>query len=157
MSRAFQPSDSDNVHVTLAQTGLEGNPLLGKQFPCCLCGMGMEIRFTRKKNSKPYTTCLGCGIQTLFRGQVGIQRLTEIVKSGMFIAGKGSKTELAVILFNRIQQLRVQKTELEGKQGLIILDPDLSNAIRAVDNEIKDMQSELAKLGRKTHRENNKQ
>jgi hypothetical protein len=109
--------------------------------------MGMEIRFTRKKNSKPYTTCLACGIQTFFRGQVGIQRLTEIVKSGMFIAGKGSKTELAVILFNRIQQLRAQKIELEGKQGLIILDPDLNNAIRAVDNEIKDVQGELGKLG----------
>ncbi len=152
MSRAFHHPGSDNVHVTLAQTGPEGNPLLGKQFPCCLCGMGMEIRFTQKKNSKPYTTCLACGIQTFFRGQVAIQRLTEIVKSGMFIAGKGSRTELAVILFNRIQQLRAQKTELEGKKGLIIRDPDLNNAIHAVDNEIKDMQSELEKLGRKTSR-----
>lgn len=153
MGRAFHVPESDNVHVTLPQTGILRSPLLGKQFPCCLCGMEMEIRFTRKKNSKPYTTCLACGIQTFFRGQIAIQRLTGIVKSGMFITGNGSKTELAVILFNRIQQLRAQKTELEGKQGLIILDPDLKNAISAVDNEIKDVQGELGKLGRKTSRE----
>jgi hypothetical protein len=154
MSRALPSPDSDNVNVTLAPTGPQQSLLLGKQFPCCVCGMSVEIRFTRKKNPKPYTTCLACGIQTFFRGKVAIQRLTEIVKSGLFIAGKGSRTESAVILFNRIQQLRAQKTELEGKQGLIILDPDLKNAIRAVDNEMKHVQGELAKLGRKTHREN---
>ncbi len=54
MSGAFYRSDSDNVNVTLAQTGLQGSPLLGRQFPCCVCGAGMEIRFTQKKNSKPY-------------------------------------------------------------------------------------------------------
>ena len=76
----------------------------------------------------------------------------------MLIARKGSRTELAVILFNRIEQLRAQKKpELEGKQRLIILDPDLKNAIRAVDNEIKHVQGELAKLGRKTCRESDQQ
>jgi hypothetical protein len=154
MSRALHPPDSDNVNVTLAETGPEGSPLLGKQFPCCACGIGMEIRFTRKKNPKPYTTCLACGIQTFFRGKAAIQRLTEIVNSGLLIAGTGSRPESAVILFNRIQQLHSQKTELERKQGLVILDPDLKNAICAVDNEIKHVQGELAKLGRKTRREN---
>ena len=157
MSRILHLPDPDNVHVTLARTGPQGNPLLGKRFPCCVCGMGLEIRFTRKNIPKPYTTCLACGIQTFFRGQVAILRLTEIVSSEMLIALKGSRTELAVILFNRIQQLRAQKAELEGKQRLIILDPDLKNAIRAVDNEIKHVQGELAKLGRKTCRENSKQ
>jgi hypothetical protein len=136
MSKALHPPDTDNVYVTLAQTGPEESPLLGKQFPCCVCGAGLEIRFTRKKNSKPYTICLACGIQVFFRGKIAIQRLTEIVNSGLLIAGRGSNTESAVILFNRIQRLRAQKAELEGKQGLIILDPDLENAIRAVDKDI---------------------
>ena len=152
MSRAQHQPDPDNVNVTLARSGLEENPLLGKQFPCCVCGTGVEIRFTRKKNPKPYTICLACGVQVFFRGKIAIRRLTEIVYSGLLIAGTGSNTESAVILFNRIQQLRAQKAELDGKQGLIILDPDLKNAIRAVDNEIKYVQGELAKLGRNTSR-----
>jgi hypothetical protein len=152
MSRALHQPDSPNINVTLARSRTEENPVFGKQFPCCLCGAGLEIRFTRKRNPKPYTICFACGIQTFFRGKIALQRLTEIVKSGLLIAGAGSNTESAVILFNRIQQLRAQKTELEGKQGLIILDPDLSNAIRAVDNQIKSLQGELAKLARNTSR-----
>src|ERR1700732_3911459 len=153
MSRVLRLPDSDNINVTLAETGAKENPLLGKQFPCCVCGAGLEIRFTKKKNPKPYTTCLACGIQTFFRGKMALQRLTEIVNSGLLIAGTGSRTESAVILFNRIQQLRAQKTELKGKQGLIILDPDLKNVVRAVDNEIQRVQGELEKLGRKISRE----
>jgi hypothetical protein len=153
MSKALRLPDTDNVDVTLAETGARENPLLGKQFPRCVCGAGLEIRFTKKKNPKPYTTCLACGIQTFFRGKMAIRRLTEIVNSGLLIAGTGSNAEPAVILFNRIQQLRAQKTELKGKQGLIILDPDLKNAIRAVDNEIKHVQGELEKLGRKISKE----
>lgn len=153
MSRSLHPPDTDNVNVTLAETGPKESPLSGKQFPCCVCGLGLEIRLTRKKNPKPYTTCLACGVQTFFRGKIAIQRLTEIVNSGLLIAGTGSNTESAVILFNRIRQLRGQKAELEGKQGLIILDPDLKNAIRAVDNEIKHVQGELEKLARRIGRE----
>jgi hypothetical protein len=143
----LQRSNQTNVNVTLEPAGSQGDPLFGKKYPCCLCGNGLEIRFTRK--AKPYTTCLGCGIQTFFRGKTGIKRLIQIVSSNILIAGKGSNTELAVILFNRIQQLRAHKCDLEGKQGLIIRDPDLMNAIRAVDNEIKQVQGELEKMGRK--------
>src|ERR1700730_14065259 len=153
MSRSLHTPDTGNVNVTLVQIGPKESPLLGKQFPCCVCGLGLEIRFTRKKNSKPYTTCLACGVQTFFRGKIAIRRLIEIVNSGLLIAGTGSRTESAVVLFNRIQQLRAQKTELKGKQGLIILDPDLKNAVRAVDNEIQRVQGELEKLGRKISRE----
>jgi hypothetical protein len=154
MSKTVHRPDSANVNVTLDHTESHENALFGKRFPCCLCGAGLEICFSRKR--KPYTTCLRCGIQTFFRGKAGIRRLTEIVNSELLIAGTGSKTELAVILFNRIQQLRAQKGELEGKQGLILRDPDLTNAIRAVDNEIERAQIELAKLGRKTPREKTK-
>jgi len=71
------------------------------------------------------------------------------------IVGNNSKPELAVVLFNRIQQLRAQKKELEGEPGLILFDPDFKNAIRAVENETKRVQGELARLGRKTRREKN--
>jgi hypothetical protein len=91
-------------------------------------------------------------VQTFFRGKIAIHRLTEIVNSGLLIAGTGSITESAVILYNRIQQLRAQKTELKGKQGLVILDPDLKNVIRAVDNEIERVQGELEKLARNIRR-----
>jgi hypothetical protein len=135
--------DGSNVNVTLGQSVSLLNPLTGQRFPCPICGNALEIRFTCK--NKPYTTCLGCGIQTFFRGKPGIKRLTELVKSGILISGNGSQSELAVLLFNRIQQLREQKRILADKQGLIFVDPDLQNAIRVVNNEISRVQNELAK------------
>jgi hypothetical protein len=142
-------SDQANVHVTLETSDTSKSLLSGKKYPCCICGSGLAVRFTRKANSKPYTTCLSCGIQTFFRGQTGIKRLTELVKSNILITGDGSKTELAVILFNRIQQLRTQEKQLEANQPLMARDRDLENAIRAVDNEIQDVQGELNKLARR--------
>ena len=141
---AFDRPNQDNVHVTLGTPDPRQNPLFEKKYPCSVCGKALEIRFSRK--NKPYTTCLDCGIQTFFRGKTAIQRLTEIVRSKSLIAGNGSQTELAVVLFNRIQQLRAQKKQLAEKQGLIIPDPDLENALRAFSNEIKRVQAELAKL-----------
>ena len=49
--------------------------------------------------------------------------------------------------------LKAQKANLEAKQGLIFVDPDLENAIRSVDIEIKRVQGELEKLARKTPQE----
>jgi hypothetical protein len=76
--------------------------------------------------------------------------LNKIIENELLIAGKDSNANIATVLFNRIQHLKGQKTDLEVKQGLIIRDPDLKNAIRAVDIEIKRVQRELEKLGRKT-------
>jgi hypothetical protein len=90
------------------------------------------------------------GVQVFFRGKIAIRRLTEIVNSGLLIAGTGSNTESAVILFNRIQQLREQRKQLQVKQGLISVDSDLRNAISAVDGEISYVQGELTKLARNT-------
>jgi hypothetical protein len=146
---AFHRPNQDNIHITLEPSDGTRSLLSGTKYPCCICGSGLAIRFTRKANSKPYTTCLNCGIQTFFRGQMGIKRLTELVKSNLLITGDGSKTELAVILFNRIQQLRTQKKQLEANQPLMTRDRDLENAIRAVDNEIEDVQGELNKLARR--------
>ena len=78
----------------------------------------------------------------------------EILNSNNLAHGIALDTVPAIILYNRIAQMRVQKKELEAKQGLIIRDPDLENAIRAVDIEIKFAQGELAKLGRKIPRRN---
>jgi hypothetical protein len=109
--------------------------------------------FYKEKESQALHNLPRLRNSNFFSWKMALQRSTEIVNSGLLIAGTGSRTESAVILFNRIQQLRAQKTELKGKQGLIILDPDLKNVIRAVDNEIQRAQGELEKLGRKISRE----
>jgi hypothetical protein len=76
--------------------------------------------------------------------------LADIVNSELLIAEKESKSNSAVVLFNRIQQPRAQKQELEAKQGLIFHNSDLENVIRAVDNEIERVQRELEKLSQET-------
>ena len=49
--------------------------------------------------------------------------------------------------------MRSQKKELEEKLRLSIKDSDLTNVIRAIDNEIERAQIELAKLSCKAPRE----
>jgi hypothetical protein len=61
----------------------------------------------------------------------------DILNSGNLTQGRAGNTAPAIILYNRILQLRSQKKELEEKQGLIIRDPDLKNAIHVIDNEIE--------------------
>ena len=125
--------------------------MLGKFFPCPVCGTTLEIRIARTQ--KPYCVCIDCGIQIFFRGKAGIARLKKIIENELLIAGRDSNASIASVLFNRIQHLKRQKSDLEARQGLIIRDPDLKNAIRAVDIEIERVQGELEKLGRKTGRE----
>jgi hypothetical protein len=134
-----------NVNVMLDGLDTAANRLFDKKFPCPTCGLGLPIRIA--KTGKPYCVCLDCGNQLFVRGKVGIQRLTEIVESDKLISGNESNHESAVTLFNRLVQLRSQKNELQEKQGLIINDPDLENAIRAVDKEIQRVQGELHKSG----------
>ena len=74
-------------------------------------------------------------------------RLMEIVKSEKLILQKESSVNSPATLFNRLVQLRSQKDELQQKQGLIFNDPDLTNAIHAVDYEIERVQGELHKMG----------
>ncbi|MGA7636764.1 MAG: hypothetical protein WCB00_07540 [Candidatus Acidiferrales bacterium] len=146
-------SDSaTNVNVTLGPKSDES--LAGKSFPCCVCSENLEIRLS--KNEKPYCTCLHCGIQIFFRGKTGIRRLTEILHSDKLAVGNTLEAVPAVILFNRISQMRSQKKELEAKQGLIMRDTDLDNAIRAIECEMKGVQRELEVLARKTGRESKK-
>jgi hypothetical protein len=144
-------SSSANVNVTLAKPDPVSRSMVGRKFPCPVCGVGLAIRLSRKE--KPYCVCESCGIQIFFRRKEGIQRLREIFHSQALITANGSNADFAVILFNRIQQLREQKKQLQAKQGLILIDPDLKNAISAVDIEIRRVQGELRKLGRKSNRE----
>lgn len=142
--------DFANVNVTWAE-GVQARRLLThKKFPCPVCGKGMEIRLSMK--NKPYCICEECGIQVFFRGKKGILRLRKILDSDLFIAGSESRVDQAVLLFNRIQQLSAQKKRLKAKRGLILSNPDLENAILAVDNEVEWLQGELEKLAGKTKR-----
>jgi hypothetical protein len=143
-------SRAANVNSTLGGSDGGGNGMAGKFFPCPVCGSSLGIRIARTQ--KPYCVCIDCGIQIFFRGKTGIARLNKILENDMLIAGIDSNANTAVILFNRIQHLKRQKADLEVKQGLIIRDSDLKNAIRAVDIEIERVQGELEKLGRKTSR-----
>ena len=129
-SRPFPSPDSDLFNES--------------EFPCLLCGTGLEIRLSRKE--KPYCICNSCGIQVFFRGKTGIKRLREILEAKILIVGKESETDRALVLYNHIQQLRGRKKTLEEKQGLIFRDEALDITIRAVDKEIERVQGELEKL-----------
>jgi hypothetical protein len=153
MGKLDDASSTANVNVMLDRK-LQDGPFAGRAFPCCVCSTNLEISLSKK--GKPYCICRQCGIQIFFRGKTGIRRLTEILNSNNFAYGIALETLPATVLYIRIAQMRLQKKELEAKQGLIIRDPDLENAIRVVDNEIKCAQGELEKLSRKNGLEKRK-
>ena len=140
--------ESGNVNITLARPSASANKLLGKEFPCPLCGSSMPIRITRK--GKPYCHCNSCVLQLFFRGKASIRCLQEIIDSGILVCGKDSAADLAVTLYNRIQLLKTQKIQLEKKRGLFRSDQDLENAILAVEQEIKSVQRNLKKIAHKS-------
>ena len=154
MSKSDRGADSDHVTLTLGERQSMADALAGREFPCQLCGAGLEIRISRKL--KPYTTCLTCGVQNFYRGKKGIRRLREILDSHLLITANESSVDTVVLLFNRIQQLRAQRKELAARKVFYLSDPDLANAILAVDNEIEQMQGDLAKIAKKSRREKNK-
>lgn len=82
--------------------------------------------------------------------------MREILDSDLLITANEASFDGAVLLFNRMQQLRAQKKELTGKRGFVFSDSDLQNTILVVDNEIAQMQGELAKLARKSRWEKKK-
>jgi len=132
-----------NVNVPLEKLESKANKVAGRGFPCPVCAVNLPIRIAR--TGKPYCVCMDCGIQMFFRGKVGIARLLAILEDNMLVAGSWSGANTPELLFNRIQYLKQRKSELTQKQRLVFPDPDLENAIRAVDNEIQRVQGELAK------------
>ncbi len=133
-----------NVNVPLGEPESKPHKMAGKSFPCPVCAVNLPIRIARTQ--KPYCVCMDCGIQIFFRGRVGIARLEAILEDQMLVTGAWSGTNTPELLFNRIQYLKQRKSELERKQRLFFPDPDLENAICAVDKEIERVQGELEKL-----------
>jgi hypothetical protein len=103
--------------------------------------MGLRIKISRKQ--KPYCMCLECGIQIFFRGQAGIQRLYEIIRSEEAVAAEFSGPARAIFLYNHLQNLKRQRQHLEDKQGIIFRDWDRDKAIDSLDIEIERVRSEL--------------
>lgn len=133
-----------NVNVTLPSP----EPILGelaeKEFPCPLCGAGLPIRASKRK--KPYCTCNSCGVQMFVRGKVGIGRLRQMANAGILVSGKEESALHGINLFNRLEQLKLQKRDLERKRGIFFSDANVENAIRIVDAEIEKVEGELARV-----------
>jgi hypothetical protein len=141
---------SGNVNVTLGLPGLRGEKLLGKEFPCPLCGASMPIRLTCKQ--KPYCHCLSCMLQIFFRGKIAISRLEKIIESGILISGNNSSIDVAITLYNRVRLLKTQKMQLENKRSLLFSDDDLENAILVIQNEIQRLQNNLKSMAQSNPR-----
>ena len=154
MKKPGRSADSDHVTLTLEERQSTASALVGREFPCQLCGAGLEICIS--KRLKPYTTCLKCGVQNFYRGQEGIRRLREILDSHLLISASESSVDTVVLLYNQIQLLRAQRKGLAAKKLFYLSDPDLENALLAVDNEIERMQGELEKIAKKSRQEKNK-
>jgi hypothetical protein len=122
----------------------------GKPFPCPLCGMALPVRMSQKQ--KPYCVCNDCGIQVFFRGRAGIQRLQTLLKSARPVSEDFSQGTFVVTLYNRLEELRKQREELEAKQGIIFRNETLDDAIAALDGEIKRIETEISKIRKSAER-----
>lgn len=143
-AQPWTPSEG-NVNVTLS--GESSQPR--HTFPCPLCGAGLDLRQSRAQ--KPYCVCNSCGLQIFFRGKNGISRLRSLLNEGeRLVAGPTATAAAAVTVFNRLEQLRAQKDELEERRGLIFVDDDLEHAIAAVAHEIARVQGVLDEMSRST-------
>src|SRR5262249_38364104 len=112
---------SPNVNVT----PLDPRWYEGRAFPCPICGAGLRLRAAR--TLKPYCHCDSCGIQLFFRGRAGIERLKNLLSSGVLT----SNISRAGVLLNRIEQLKEQQSKLKDRQGFFFPDQDLESAIEA--------------------------
>jgi hypothetical protein len=150
MGELNQKDKQDNVNVTLCSLG----DLVDQEFPCPLCGAGLPIQ--RSKREKPYCICNLCGLQLFIRGKQGIKRMREMADSGILISGKKESAMHGINLLNWLEQLKIQKRDLEMKQGIIFRDENVDNAIQIVDAETKKVEGELAEIAEKAKKENEK-
>jgi len=133
-----------NVNVTLGPSRTSLAEILGKEFPCVLCGAGLPILMS--KRNKPYFTCNSCGVQIFVRGKAGISRLSKLANDGILISAKEISVSYGMTLLNRLEQLNLQRKELILKRPLIFKNENLENAIELVDVEIENVQGELAEI-----------
>jgi DNA-directed RNA polymerase subunit RPC12/RpoP len=131
-----------NVNVTLADDS--AIPPY-RRFPCPSCGVHLELRESRSK--KPYCVCNTCGVQVFFRGKVGISRLSKLLDEHERLIGSPITVAApAIAAFDRLEQLRAHKNELERRRPLIFSDNDLEHTILAVDREIARLQLVLEQM-----------
>jgi hypothetical protein len=151
----LKPDQSQgNVNVTLDPLWAGFPELIGKEFPCPMCGVGLPILISKTK--KPYFICNSCGIQLFVRGKVGISRLRKLARDGILISSCGQSASYGIALLNRLEQLKLQRGELVSKRPLIFPDSNLENAIELVDAEIKTVQVELAVIANSKREESQK-
>jgi len=154
MGELRSDQSQSNVNVTLGPSGLAVGELGEKEFPCPLCGAGLPIRTS--KRGKPYCTCNICGVQMFVRGKTGIARLVQMANARILVSGSGESASHGIQLYNRLEQLKLQKSELKWKRGIIFTDENVENTIQIVDAEIEKVEGELAKVARKAKRETEK-
>jgi len=94
-----------NVNVTLEET----QSLVGRFFPCPLCGIGLIIKLS--KTQKPYCVCDDCGVQVFVRGKPGIKRFREILSRDNLVSRKESESGGSLRAYNRLEQLRSQRKQ----------------------------------------------
>jgi hypothetical protein len=145
---------SSNVNVTLDPLWAGFPELLGKEFPCPLCGAGLPILISKTK--KPYCICNSCGIQLFVRGKVGISRLRKLASDGILISSSGESSSYGITLLNRLEQLKLQRRDLVFKRPLIFPDPNVENTIDLVDAEIESVQGELSQIASLKRKESDK-
>jgi hypothetical protein len=131
----------DNINVTLADAAEPPR----RQFPCPLCGTQLDLRQSRTR--KPYCVCNACGVQIFFRGKNGISRLRELLETHDRLLGDSAAIATpAIAVFNRLEQLRAHKSELQQRRPLLFADDDLEHTIAAVDLDISRLQTALAQM-----------
>ncbi len=140
-----------NVNVTLGRASPQAETLPVEWFPCPLCGSPMPVRLTGKKQ-KPYCHCLSCMLQIFFRGKVAIDRLRKLIASGILVSGDNSSSNMALTLYNRIQMLKLQASQLKEKRSLLFSNEDLESVISAFETEIAQLQENLKTTARKSLR-----
>jgi DNA-directed RNA polymerase subunit RPC12/RpoP len=143
--------EQGNVNVTLGYSEAALGDLAEKEFPCPLCGAGLPILPSKRK--KPYFTCNACGVQVFVRGKTGISKLKQMANAGILVSGKKDSPMHGIVLLNRLEQLKLQKNDLEWKQGIFLKDQNVENVIQTVDAEIKKIEGELADLAAKKENE----
>jgi hypothetical protein len=141
-----------NVNVTLAPSTSGLTEFEGKEFPCPLCGEGLPILASRRQ--KPYCTCNNCGVQIFVRGKSGIACLREMAAIGILVSATEESASHGIRLYNRLQQLKLQRRDFQKKEGIFSFDENLQNTISLIDAEIEKGEGELAKIARNTKREN---
>jgi len=130
MAQLKSKGDQGNVNVTLVPFEGALQELTGMEFPCPICGAGLLIQPSKTK--KPYCTCNQCGVQLFVRGKEGIRRLREMAVAGILVCGKEEGASYGIRLYNRLEQLELQKDNLKWKRGIFLQNEDVENAIQII-------------------------